>query len=121
MKAASPVWQSLSCKTIADCGDNVKRRSENVLLRNDSTRRIYPYYYCQNHVLGNSGNLSQDEETQMMSGMAWATVGEMEPKLHQLEQSIEHGLPGKLMKIEACLGPAKRKVEDLQKQYEGQV
>ena len=57
----------------------------------------------------------------MMSGMAWATVGEMEPKLHQLEQSIEHGLPGKLMKIEACLGPAKQKVEDLQKQYEGQV
>jgi len=56
-----------------------------------------------------------------MSGMAWATVGEMEPKLHQLEQSIEHGLPGKLMKIEACLGPAKQKVEDLQKQYEGQV
>jgi len=63
----------------------------------------------------------QDEETQMMSGMAWATVGEMEPKLHQLEQSIEHGLPGKLMKIEACLGPAKQKVEDLQKQYEDQV
>ncbi|DBA85037.1 TPA: hypothetical protein ACH3X2_005770 [Trebouxia sp. C0005] len=63
----------------------------------------------------------QDEETQMMSGMAWATVGEMEPRLHQLEQSIEHGLPGKLMKIEACLGPAKQKVEDLQKQYEGQL
>ncbi|KAA6429283.1 MAG: structural maintenance of chromosomes 6 [Trebouxia sp. A1-2] len=62
-----------------------------------------------------------DEETQMMSGMAWATVGEMEPRLHQLEQSIEHGLPGKLMKIEACLGPAKQKVEDLQKQYEGQL
>ena len=71
--------------------------------------------------MGNTGDLLQDEETQMMSGMAWATVGEMEPKLHQLEQSIEHGLPGKLMKIEACLGPAKRKVEDLQKQYEGQV
>ncbi|DBA94579.1 TPA: hypothetical protein ACH3X1_002162 [Trebouxia sp. C0004] len=63
----------------------------------------------------------QDEESQMMGGMAWATVGEMEPKLHQLEQSIEHGLPGKLLKIEACLGPAKQKVEDLQKQYDSQL
>lgn len=56
-----------------------------------------------------------------MRGMAWATVGEMEPKLHQLEQSIEHSMPSKLLKIEACLGPAQQKVEELEKQYQDQV
>ena len=56
-----------------------------------------------------------------MSGLAWATVGEMEPRVHQLEQSIEHGVPGKLLKIEACLGPAIQKAEELEKVFQAQV
>ena len=56
-----------------------------------------------------------------MSGLAWATVGEMEPRVHQLEQSIEHGVPGKLLKIEACLGPAIQKADELEKVFQAQV
>lgn len=56
-----------------------------------------------------------------MSGLAWATVGEMEPRVHQLEQSIEHGVPGKLLKVEACLGPAIQKAEELEKVFQAQV
>ena len=29
-------------------------RIESVLLRDDFIRRIFPYYYCQNHILGNT-------------------------------------------------------------------
>ena len=56
-----------------------------------------------------------------MRGLAWATVGDMEPKLHRLEQSIENSLPGKLQKIEACLGPAHQRVEELENLYQDQV
>lgn len=56
-----------------------------------------------------------------MRGLAWATVGDMEPKLQRLEQSIKHLLPGKLQKIEACLEPAQKRVEELEKQYQDQV
>lgn len=56
-----------------------------------------------------------------MRALAWATVGDMEPKLHHLEQSIEHSLPSKLQKIEACLGPARKRVEELEKSYQDQV
>lgn len=65
--------------------------------------------------------VGQDEETQVMRGLAWATVGDMEPKLHRLEESIEHMLPGKLQKIEACLEPAQKNVEELEKLYQDQV
>ena len=63
----------------------------------------------------------QDEETQVMRALAWATVGDMEPKLQRLEQSIEHTLPGKLQKIEGCLGPARQRGEELEKLYQDQV
>ena len=69
----------------------------------------------------NRGCALQDEEAQVMNGLAWATVGELEPQVHHLEQSIEHGMPGKLLKIEACLGPALQKVKELEKMYQGQV
>ena len=32
-------------------------RIENVLFRDDFVRRIVPYYNCQNHVLGNTGQV----------------------------------------------------------------
>ena len=57
----------------------------------------------------------------MMSGLAWATVGEMEPKLQHLDKLIEQTIPNKLQKIEACLGPAQQKLEESQKLYEDQV
>ena len=65
--------------------------------------------------------VAQDEETQIMRGLAWATVGDMELKLQCLEESIEHTLPGKLQKIEACLEPAQKRVEELEKLYQDQV
>ena len=63
----------------------------------------------------------QDEETQVMKALAWATVGDMEPKLHKQEQAIEFGLPGKLQKIKGCLEPARQRVEELEKLYQDQV
>ena len=66
-------------------------------------------------------HVPQDEETQVMSGLAWATVGELEPKMHQLEQLIEHSMPGKLQKIESRLGPAQQKVAETEREYEEQV
>ena len=56
-----------------------------------------------------------------MRGLAWSTVSELEPKMQRLEQQIEQILPSKLSKIEACLGPAQQKVEEMQKLQEGQV
>lgn len=56
-----------------------------------------------------------------MRALAWATVGDMEPKLHRLEQSIEHSLPEKLQKIEGCLEPARQRVMELEKMYQDQV
>ena len=56
-----------------------------------------------------------------MRGLAWATVGDMEPRLQRLEESIGYTLPGKLQKIDACLEPAQKRVEELEKQYQDQV
>ena len=63
----------------------------------------------------------QDEEAQIMRGLAWSTVSELEPKMQRLEQQIEQALPSKLKKIEACLAPAQQKVEEMQRHQEGQV
>lgn len=56
-----------------------------------------------------------------MRGIAWASVAEMEPKLHRMEAFIEHTLPSKLQKIQGHLEPAQQKVEELEKQYQDQV
>lgn len=56
-----------------------------------------------------------------MHGLAWATVGEMEPQLEQLQQHITVKLPAKLAKLESVLGPAQENVAALEKRYEEQV
>ena len=56
-----------------------------------------------------------------MHGLAWATVGEMEPQLEQLQHHITVKLPAKIAKLESVLGPAQENVTALEKRYEEQV
>lgn len=63
----------------------------------------------------------QEEESRVIQGLAWATVGEMETKVAQLQHQITEKGPAKIAKLESLLGPARENVAAMTKQCETQV
>lgn len=63
----------------------------------------------------------QEEESTVTHGLAWATVGEMEPQVAQLQHQVSVKAPARMAKLDSMLGPAKENLEALQKQHATQV